>query len=659
MFQLQKKWFGIKSWQANYSESFTSRKEWEIRPGITIVTEVYTIGGGHYVLNEKQGGAGNITEWYGYGSGHYSSTTTVTLKAMYDGTQISVTEITRSIGSGKIGNRSDEMYGASLEIDALTGAYGTGFEFPDVEKTTLTRRVDGLPTSYEEVSKLPQGLREIFLPLAMKAEDWATFDGDINDTSPLVGGLAGMPLFGDMDEPKEYELPKSGLSLKGKYTGKYMSKTWSLRPGGKGKELILAKCDPDWLPEDKNSVKIAVKGDGWYGEEVKVRFTLFEVTTEPGTCMNSKDENKEPDLDFFHPDNSETKFSIIERTEDGFVAETSKPVKNISINVASRDFGAWGKLKAEAGFEGLWQPVLTEDGKDHIVIPVDEAGGKENQIADKFEKDSGLDAGVNPKLDEEGPEKRGDGLSAYEEYRGFLIGRGDQHHRTSPKEPDLFLNTDSQRLKSHIMRIQDNFPAGIQVHLINDNQYKNRLEINPNKNLHNLVVQHGLLLKEMDLGEGVLGETLGECDSPKSCTYAAIDIDRHYLSPIFKIRHLYNTIVHEIMHGISLDHHGRDHMYISQEAVYYADQRIRDYIYPIALYDGASSGDVSCVMSYGQSIYYQDAPGQIAVDDQHRPIPFIDTMDKIKYSYLCTRKTGTGAGENLQLGPAEKGECIK
>lgn len=659
MARLQKKWFGVKSWQGDYKETYRSSKEWEISPGIKIFTVVETKAQGHYVLDEKQGGVGNITEWYGYGNGNYNSTTTVTLKATVEGKEISVVEIIRSEGSGTIGNRAEEMYGASLDIDALTGTYGVGFELSEGQSTTLTRKVKGLPTSSKEIAKLPPGLRDIFLPLALKAEDWSFYNGDISNTSPMIGGMGGIPLFGDMDEPKEYQLPESGLTLQGSYHGKYISKTWSLMPSGKGKTLILTKCDSSWLPEDNNSVKITVKGDGLYGEAVKIRFTLFEITKEPGTCLNSKDENKNPDLDFFHPDNSESKFSTIHSTKEGFVAETAKAVKNMTITVASRDFGAWGKLKAEAGFEGLWQPILTEEGKSYITIPLDESGGRENQIADKFETDKKLDAGVDPRLDKECIENRGDGLSAYEEYRGFLIGRGNRHHRTNPKEPDLFICPETQRLRQLLREIHYNFPAGIKVHLIQHDQYKNSLEINPNNNLYNVVLQHGLWLVELDLPGGVWGETVGECDSPKSCEYASIDIEQHRNYHPYKKKYLYNTIVHEIMHGISLEHHGGDHMYISQEADFYVEEPHGAYRHPMALYNGASSGDIRCVMSYPTSMYYQDAPEHIAVDDQGRPRVFIDTIDKVRYNFLCSQKNGTGAGENLQLGPAEKGECVK
>ncbi|MCK4943139.1 MAG: hypothetical protein KAS65_06155, partial [Candidatus Aminicenantes bacterium] len=150
MARLQKKWLGIQSWTADYNETYRSFKEWELRPGIKITTEVKTIANGHYVLDEKQGGA----EWYGYGNGRYSSTTTVTLKATVEGKQISVIEITRSEGSGTIGNRSEEKYGASLDIDVLTGGYGAGFDLPEGKTTTLTRKVNGLPTNYEDIAKL-------------------------------------------------------------------------------------------------------------------------------------------------------------------------------------------------------------------------------------------------------------------------------------------------------------------------------------------------------------------------------------------------------------------------------------------------------------------------------------------------------------------------
>ena len=659
MAKLQKKWFGVKSWQADYNETFRSSKEWEPRPGIKITTEIVTNANGHYVLDEKQGGIVNITEWYGYGNGTFSSTTTVTLKAAIEGYQISVIEIIQSEGSGTIGNRADERYGASLDIDALTGVYGAGFDLPEGTTTTLTRKVEGLPTNFEEISKLPPGLRNIFLPMAMNAKDWATFDGDINDTSPMVGGMAGMPLFGDMDEPKEYQLPESGLTLQDSYNGKYLSRNWVIRPSGTGEVLILAKCDQNWLPEGSNSVKIGVKGKGWYGEEVKVRFTLYEITREPGTCLNSKDEGTELDLDFYHPDNSEAKFSTIESIKDGFIAKTAKPVMNTTITVAARDFGAWGKLKAEAGFEGLWQPILTEDGKPYITIPLDESGGKENQIADKFETDNNLAVGVDPLLDKECIANRGDGLSAYEEYRGFLIGRGNRHHRTDPIKPDLFIFPQTQRLRNHLRQIQNSLPADIKAHLIEKDQYKYHMVVNGNSNLHNIVSQHGIWVVERNIERGgVLGKLDGEFGSPKDCMFVAIDIAEHNKIDLGKKQYILNTIVHEIFHALNVRHHGYTHRKVNYLGEPYRAERDGEYSFSAALYHGVCSGDVSCVMSYSTSSFYEEAPGRIAMDIDGSPKWYEDTLDKKNYRHLCSQQTGTGAGENFQLGSAAVGECI-
>lgn len=657
--RLVKKWFGIESWVADYNETYKFSKTWSPQPGITITSETEATTSGHYVLDEKQGGDGTITEWYGYGSGNYSKVTTVTLSASLDGNKLSVVEVIRTQASGTIGSASDYQYGASLEIDVFSGGYGAGFGAPDEGETTLTRSVTGLPTDYDDIAKLPLPLRAYFLPIARKAEDWATFNGNINDTAPLVVGLVGMQLMPDMNEPKEYPLPKSGFALKGSYHSKYTSKTWSLVPSGKGKALILTKCGRNWLPEDKNSVEIKVKGDGLNGEEVKIRFTLFEVTREPGTCLNSQDEKKDPDLDFFHPDNRQGNFNAIEQTKDSFIIETSKRVKNSAVVISSRDFGAWGKLKAEAELGGMWLPIQTEDGSSYITIPFDESGGKENQIADKFEQDNDLIAGTEPLLDEEGPGKRGDGLSAYEEYRGFLIGRGNAHHRTNPMEPDLFIRPETRKLERYLREIQNKFPADIQIHLIEKDQYKSLMQINPNKNLHNLVLQHGVRLVERDLDPGVLGMMFGLFGSPGTCLYVALDFPAHKKADLMGRNNLYASIVHEICHALNVRHHGPGHRTVNMEGRPYQKGQDSGFKYSVARYNGVCSGDVRCPMNYGTAIYYEESPGVIAMEEWDFPRFFINTTDKQNYSFLCSQKADTGAGRNLQLGPAERGECIK
>ena len=215
-------------------------------------------------------------------------------------------------------------------------------------------------------------------------------------------------------------------------------------------------------------------------------------------------------------------------------------------------------------------------------------------------------------------------------------------------------------MEQYLREIQGSFPAGIKVHLIEEDQYKYHMAINANNNLHNLVIQHGLWIVERNLVKpGVVGRMFGDFGSPKLCMFAAIDINEHYKQGLGKKRYIYNTIVHEIFHALNVRHHGWTHKLVkayrntTQIAPGVTDEGT------VALYNGVSSGDVSCVMSYGIALYYEESPGRIALYEDGWPKFFQFTIDKKKYSHLCSQKTGTGDGESFQLGPAERGECIK
>ncbi|MCK5280671.1 MAG: hypothetical protein KAK04_19095 [Cyclobacteriaceae bacterium] len=653
--KLEEKWWTVKSWSASYNEDYHTEKTWELRPGVTIKTTVKSTISGTYTLDVIEPDGQSFGDWYGYGNGSSTMDQTVITKSEGPDGTITITEKTHTVSSGAIGipskNEYGEFWGGGLSIDIYNGTYSFGLGGPEADgKSTFTRTVEGLPTDYSDLEKLPEGMREIFVPLGDKAEEWANYSGPLEDAPGItVGGLAGFELFPDMDEPREYKLPKSGTQLKGSYSGKSITKSWTISPGGENELLVLEKAPKEWAPDPKTekAATIKVTGDGLNGEKVKIRFTLYEVTKEKGICLNSQDDNTELDLQF-DTGGGKTRFKEPVKTEDGWIIETSNKVMNVSIDVIPLDWGAWGKLKAEMEIdEGEWRMIYCKEGESYITIPLDERGGIENHIADQFEIDNGLTEGIQTMQDDEGSKNRGDGLTAYEEYRGFMIG-GDYYGMHITTEPEKYMNLFVHPRDWQVMNIIDdgtviNNEIKINI-LLYDTDFVNQFErnINPNRGEWTVCKQHGLRLIHSNLDPFVLGETVGvEPFTPKDTEYCAIDINQLDTTNVLA------TTIHELMHGSGVDHHGKD----NEDIPIPPDTTARSF----ALWNGINAGDITCVMQYGWGTYYKRKDGSIARDRSYNLIPFIRTENKIIFNNLCDSKV---TNKHPQLGPAENGNCL-
>jgi len=655
--KLRDKWLTVTSWTATYSESYNSLKTWELRPGVTMKTSIKSTISGSFTLDSQLTDAFSMSEWYGYGTGSSTMETVTSMTSSESGGEIVITETIKMKGSGQIGdpskNEYGEYWGGSIGIDVYSGTYGVGFGSPDDEEPTLTRSVSGLPSDYSKLRDLPPGLREIFLPLGEKAEEWATYNGPLEDAQGLIGGgLTGMELFPDFDEPKEYPLPKSGMQLKGSYSGKNGTKSWSLSPRGKNKPLVLEKTEKDWIPnvKTKEPTTIKVTGNGWAGEKVRIRFTMYDVTYMEGFCLNSQDLSYELDLEF----KQGPEFKNMIETGSGWRIETINKVMNTSIDIIPNDWGAWGKLKAEAQVdeeENIWYPILTKDGKKYITIPLDERGGKENKIADAFEEEHHLSENIATMQDDEGANGIGDGLTAYEEYRGLMIGGdGGKHITTNPEDTvDLFVHCESPTIRSHI---PDGTVVGgeLVIHMLDlESDYVSRgiRRINRNSSEWSRGAQRGIRLTTENIPDaGVVGWAVGRCTSPGTTDYVALDLGELSGKPNSEFQ---ITIVHELMHGCGIKHHGAVNM----------TDTINGLGYSVALWNGVNAGDIGCVMQYGWGDLYLLANGTYAIDSTGHYALFQDTDDKIVWNYLCNTKQGSGPLKQKQLGQATVGACLK
>lgn len=197
----------------------------------------------------------------------------------------------------------------------------------------------------------------------------------------------------------------------------------------------------------------------------------------------------------------------------------------------------------------------------------------------------------------------GDGLSQYEEYRGFMVAKPLlQHQRTATHKKDLFVdNKDGLPIEAFVAA------TGITVHQISESQYSpiigvndktikdwgftNRRFINFNYGLGHETHQKGLYLRNEIIvndvvDEEILGLTPSEKDLKQKKVYPAppnwnlavrIDrakISRFYNGAAFDAK-LAQIVAHELCHSVNVAHHG---------------EKGQD--------PGLFSGDINCIMRY-------------------------------------------------------------
>ncbi len=282
-------------------------------------------------------------------------------------------------------------------------------------------------------------------------------------------------------------------------------------------EPKLAETPYRWRPKHgdaNNTLEFTVTVSDPPGVEGKFRFTLFDVTREKGWAMNAGDKEDDTlDLRFVEDDDN---FLAPEETDDGWVLEATRMLKEATIRIEADDYGAWGRLRCEVNTGGWWFPCVSMAGERYVTIPYDE---DENKIADFWEEQKGISGDAAADGDET-PEGRepGDGFSNYEEYRGFKI-KGEWTD-TDPKQKDLFVHNDADVKKFLVDAGIDLFTTAseLTVHRIEADEYDQERIVNFNRGEHqaitrNLKGQKGLHI--VVVPDGALGaDVCGRAEGP-------------------------------------------------------------------------------------------------------------------------------------------------
>ncbi|MEO7924108.1 MAG: hypothetical protein ABIR30_10540 [Chitinophagaceae bacterium] len=483
--------------------------------------------------------------------------------------------------------------------------------------------------------------------------------------------------------------------------------SWSLWRGPIDAVLIVSPVNyNNWMPEATrdelrkgNSIFINLKVQKRNGGDSPFRVSRFELkldstSAEKGTTLNfplNPPSNQLPDLRLL-PD------SIAESGEaDQYIEINSTDGKTGYFSIGSYDGGGLTTLTAVAVLEGgirIEGTLLTPTGVKEIPIPKRKANSK---IASAWLATNGNPGERDDK--ETLPIKEGDGLTAYEEYRG-VISKG-EFRRLKPTEKELgvMATKENHDLFAEGVRWFEN-ASGLTVVPFDETEIGADRRLNKNAFYANAYEQYVLKLENGPTTKGAAGENRPTNLSymiPKQSELVVINvdwIDKFYhlqdstasaegrRMPYTRNEMLASTVAHELAHGVNVNHHG-DPSRLPQNRTAYDDSHppyhifgtngveipfqnwrydsnLRKHYFEINGTVGETgneeSGDLSCFMAY-TSLYNWSFRAGPAGSLNYYEVPLLPVGKK-----LCTAKIGTNdinsRPNSKYFGAAAVGKCM-
>lgn len=458
----------------------------------------------------------------------------------------------------------------------------------------------------------------------------------------------------------------------------------------------IYELDPErpgvWLPSRSVTRQITV--------------TFVRRSDEPGRNMNtSLDEGprRSPDL-LFDPRHQFGATCSDDPTGRGHhgTCRTDEEENAFGFRITSEDDGAFGAV--DASCDGCVQlrpigpkrfganrafPIGIEEADPDAraaLVPRDDNG---NRISDGYAQEKTHVTLATDDLDDApaGNGTSGDGLSAYEEYRGFT-DVSDRHVRTSWTRKDLFVeNLEGLPLFTFLTA------SGLNVHEIGERQHETRV-INFNYGFAHLVNQHALRLLSGTLPDDIVGESSG-FGPPKKVARVTIDVNefsgttrgpggldgrlttgtgrtdsfRPALPEVIAggntVITLSQVVAHELGHAVGMRHHGNSRTHeewwlppapageaTRQRGQRHTSERLCGYTLPAPVLFGQkhnqASGDLICLMRYpNHGVAFKQEDGSVQCRGRN---PAADAF--------CERSEGTGWNRgNRVAGNAAHGNC--
>jgi len=379
-------------------------------------------------------------------------------------------------------------------------------------------------------------------------------------------------------------LPSNGFSLKGSETLTMNSPMQPLSEVFGGTPAVInVTVQWDFEPSDAPALQVVVQSTDEYqnfrptagdngargnsldliakvqlsdGTPQQAAYFLWEMTQsskEPGFAMNAPFESPGTDFDFKLESGSPA-FLTLDPT--GQKAQTVVGLATqATATIASFDWGAFGRVKVTAVMPDGQKVVGFLEGdssQTEVRLP---KRAVDSMIADVWKSNNGITGADNSdnETDPVGDGHAGDGLTLYEEYRGFIIDGN--HVEGNPKKKDFFIvNEEGQSYQPGIKLFQQ--LSGLEVHYtlkrteMSDTRVVNRYH---NQGPHR-VDQHGVLIVAF-AGNPGYAEALGGPGTPKSIAVVNLrslppDMSDH------SVQYWASTLAHELFHACNVYHHG-------------------------------------------------------------------------------------------------------
>ncbi len=489
--------------------------------------------------------------------------------------------------------------------------------------------------------------------------------------------------------------------------------TWHLeRSKPNDVELIVTPQDYDsWLPvpgRDELSkgsmMTVNLKLQGKNRKPLNVKAESFELrlnntSKEPGITINyplSPGANQLPDLRFLPLPN-------IESVDEGQSISLSSP-DGVSgkAYIGSYDGGGWTMLTAVAILNDghhthIQGRLLVPNGETEIRIPKRDPN---SNIATAWLSQNGKPGDKDDIEASQGNTNNGDGLTAYEEYRGVIC-----ESDISNNSHQIFKRLDPQK-KELGVRMKKNefslFSQGISLFLsatgvipipFDESEISADRRLNNNSSYASDYKQYVEILEKEALPKDAVGENQPynlTPKIPKNSLRVVIDIDKikqqyqvqitvlnnanrrngtHYSMPYTEAENIANTVAHELTHGMDVKHHGNptlepDH-HIQQGSSYVhvfaedgsdiTEQFRGQTISSIGIPQNDESGDLNCIMAYA-GLYNWAYRVDINGSENYYKVPILP-LGKT----LCSSEAGSGinaGGKYFGDAQAKHGNCI-
>jgi hypothetical protein len=380
--------------------------------------------------------------------------------------------------------------------------------------------------------------------------------------------------------------------------GSFLSFLWKLTPWEQEPEheATLDLSDHTWLPDPTAPVNVVVK---WEGKAEKVRVFLENISVEPGTCLNDevKDAAKETDLTIA----SQGDWAVTKEGEGAGTKYTAvrplpkqDPPQQVELEVKATDYGAWGSVHAEVLLDGKWKDAKF-NGKTTMAVPYDL---DENHIADQWEDENGAKGKPADADDDETPPGngyKGDGLTNYEEYRGFV--EDGNHFRTDPRIKNVFFcdetatatgqGGDNSLATEGIALFEAVTKLKVHAKLTKTELSEGRIVNRNHKEGPHKVDQHGVPIRRGPAGEdaeAMAATSSGAIGPPKLTAFVKLPIGTRYRRESgwsansrtdHDIEDKVSTVAHELGHTVGMEHHGANMRYVLWKWVKQPDGQYR------------------------------------------------------------------------------------